>query len=85
MIHPAIKNASMATASVYPFENGSLRTKAMSLAAYNSGSRKLYNQTYSQIARASTNPKFSPDQLGVQALSTLRSLSATQGLISRKE
>lgn len=75
----------MATASVYPFENGSLRTKAMSLVAYNSGSWKLYNQMYSQIVHASTNPKFSPDLLGVRALITLRSLSATQGLISRKE
>lgn len=85
MIHPTVKNTSTATVSVYPTENGSLRTKAMSLIAYNSGSWKLYNQIYSQIAHASTDPKFSLDRLGVQALSTLKSPSATQGFISREE
>lgn len=76
-----LKNTSTATTSVYPTEIGSLRTRAMSFVTCNSGSWKIY----SKIAYADTKPKFSPDWLGVQSLSTLRSSSATWGFISRKE
>lgn len=34
MIHSAINNASIATASVHPIENGSVRTRAMSFVVY---------------------------------------------------
>lgn len=72
MIHSAINNASIATASVHPIENGSLRTRAISFVVYGIilAAARMCNQIYSQIAYISTNPNFSSDQLSVQALST---------------